>query len=115
MKTETLNVLNKNNKTPDDVLWCGSEEFGWFTWNDFLEIAPEEYDSGFGGQEIARDLLIVGNDFWLERGEYDGSEWWEFKSFPKKPKNYNKVKTIMNGDCWATLEEMNRDGGKYNQ
>ena len=113
MKKETLGILEEYNKTSADVLWCGSEEFGWFSWEDFLEIAPEHYNSGFGGQEIASDLLIVGNDFWLERHEYDGSEWWEYKSKPKKPNNYNKPKTIMNGDSWATLTEMNQEGGKY--
>jgi hypothetical protein len=113
MKEETLKILSEHNKTPKDVVWCGSVEFGWFSFDDFMEIAPVDYYSGFGGQEIAKDLLIVGEDFWLERHEYDGSEWWEYKELPKKPENYNKPKTIMNGESWATLVEMNRDGGKY--
>ena len=113
MEKETIEILSKYNKTPEDILWCGSEQFGWFTWQDFIEVAPEDYNSGYGGQEIAKDLLIVGKGFWLERHEYDGSEWWEYKSTPQKPKQYKKPTTIMNGDSWATLEEMNRAGGKY--
>lgn len=113
MKEETLEILKENNLTEKDVLWCGSQEFGWFTWEDFLKVAPEDYDSGLGGQEIAKDFLIVGEDWWLERHEYDGSEWWEFKKLPKKPEKYNKPTTIMNGDYYATLVEMNREGGKY--
>ncbi len=113
MKEETLKILKDNNKTSLDILWCGSVEFGWFTWEDFIEIAPQDYNSGFGGQEIAKDLLIVGDNWYLERYEYDGSEWWEFKKIPQKPEKYNKPKTINNGDSWATLEEMNREGGKY--
>lgn len=62
MKEETINTLKINNKTPEDVLWCGSEEFGWFYFDDFIEIAPEYYNSGFGGQEISKDLLIVGDN-----------------------------------------------------
>ena len=31
--------------------------------------APD-YDSGLGGQEIAKGFLIVGEDWWLERHEY---------------------------------------------
>jgi hypothetical protein len=27
--------------------------------------------------------MVIGSDWWLERHEYDGSEWWEFKSLPK--------------------------------
>ncbi|MDU0406154.1 hypothetical protein ML8HA_01956 [Lactococcus lactis] len=34
------------------------------------------YDSGYGGQEIAYNLMIKGNGFIMTRGEYDGSEWW---------------------------------------
>lgn len=113
MKEETFKILKANNRSPEDVMWCGSQEFGWFTFEDFMEIAPVDYDYGFGAQEIAKDLLVVGKDFWLERHEYDGSEWWEFKTLPSRPKNYNKPNTIMNGDGWATLVEMNRKGGKY--
>jgi hypothetical protein len=37
------------------------------------------------GVEIDMGLIVVGKDFWLERHEYDGSEWWEFKSIPMEP------------------------------
>lgn len=113
MKKETLEILKRFEKSQEDVLWCGSEEFGWFTFEDLMEVAQDSYHRGFGGQEIAKDLLIVGKDFWLERHEYDGSEWWEFKTIPLKPERYNKPKTIRNGDSWATLKEMNQEGGKY--
>jgi hypothetical protein len=43
------------------------------------------YDDGFGGNEIPLSLVVVGDDWWLERGEYDGSEWWEFKRLPPAP------------------------------
>jgi hypothetical protein len=36
---ETLKVLHENGKSEEDVMWCGSEEFGWFTWEDFKELA----------------------------------------------------------------------------
>ena len=57
---------------------CGS-------WNDFAALANFKYDRGYVGQEIHGGLKVVGDDWWLERGEYDGSEWWEFKSLPEKP------------------------------
>lgn len=105
--------MEDNGKSKDDVLWCGSKEFGWFSFDDFTEIASIEYSSGYGGQEIAKDLVIAGKDFWLERVEYDGSEWWEFKTTPEKPNKYCKPITVKNNDSWATLIEMNRIGGKY--
>ena len=92
---ETIEVLRENGKSEEDVLWCGSEEFGWFTWEDFKELADFEYCNDYGLQEIASDLLVVGKDFWLERHQYDGAEWWEFKTLPKKPKNYRKPRSLI--------------------
>jgi len=40
------------------------------------------YDSGYGSAEIREDLIIVGNGWWLERDEYDGSEWWVYRTKP---------------------------------
>ena len=111
---ETLKILKENKKEQKDILWCGSKEFGYFSFEEFKKISNEEYDDGFGGQEVVTDILIVGKDFWLERHEYDGSEWWEFKSIPKKPKKQNIPKKVISKDSWSTLEEANRVGGKYN-
>ena len=43
-----------------------------------------EYDNGYGVQEL--DGVIWYTDgTWSERGEYDGSEWWEHKECPEIP------------------------------
>lgn len=42
-----------------------------------------EYDDGFGGQELFGRILTNKNS-WLERGEYDGSEWWDYRTIPTK-------------------------------
>jgi hypothetical protein len=83
---ETLEVLTEHSKTTEDVLWIGSSDGEIATdWASFAAIAENvNYNSGFGGNEIAGDLVIVGSDWWLERGEYDGSEWWEFKAKPQR-------------------------------
>ena len=70
------------------VLWCGSPDWGWFTWEEFCELADREYDAGYGGEEVAEDLIVVGDDCWLERHSYDGAEWWEEKKMPVKPKGH---------------------------
>ncbi len=96
---ETLEKLIDNNRSASDVEWCGCREF-WFNWNHFVELAKDlDYHDGFGGNEIAMDLLVVGKDFWLERHEYDGSEWWEFKSMPDQP------------DGLFVPDSLNSDGG----
>lgn len=78
---ETLEVLKGNGKSPKDVIWVGDRE-NKTTWSNFESISNFQYDSGYGGNEICDSLLVVGKDWWLERGEYDGSEWWEFKEYP---------------------------------
>ncbi len=86
---ETIKILEEYSKTPSDVLWVGDETVA-FSWDYFASIADREYDSGFGGQEVLANLLVVGADWWLERFEYDGSEHWELKTMPIKPaKEYN--------------------------
>ena len=80
---ETRDILLSNNKTFDDVLFVGDEATHTkVTVKEFLEHANFEYDDGYGLEEINTDLILVGKDFWLERHEYDGSEWWEYKSMP---------------------------------
>lgn len=117
---ETLTKIKDMGKTTKDILWCGSENFGWFTWEDFSSLANVEYDGGYGAAEVAQDLKVVGNDFWLERHEYDGSEWWEFKEIPKKPEEFRKPVALTIGQAqkldiavscgWEDLEEINGKG-----
>lgn len=107
---ETILLLKEKNKTFDDVVWIGCNEFE-FPKDQFFRLANEEYDDGFGSQEVAQDLLIVGKDFWLERHEYDGSEWWEYKTVPVKPKEVKVLKRLMGG-MWKTLQELNEEEEK---
>jgi hypothetical protein len=83
---ETMEILIANKKTPKDVLWCGDHKH-WFPWEVFEALADFEYDPGFGCQEVYNGLLVVGDNWWLERGEYDGGEWWDFKTMRKKPES----------------------------
>ena len=103
---ETLEKLKLNGKTELDVKWVGNENY-YFSWEEFKEIGMNtEYDSGYGSAEIAMDLLVVGEDFWLERYKYDGSEGWEFKTLPKKPKGYKVFAKLACG-MWSQLEDLN--------
>lgn len=112
---ETKSILKINNRKPSDVLWIGSSDGKYaISWDIFESIANIDYDSGFGGQEIAYDIVIVGKDWWMERSEYDGAENWCFKSIPtksKKSKIFSKVKYP--GNSWLSVKEANQQGGKY--
>lgn len=105
--TETLALLSHNGKAPADVRWVGVLHPAWLaginpqeaaepiptgTWDDFASFADFEYDNGYGGNVVEGDLVIVGDDWWLERGGYDGSEWWEFKALPQRPESSNPLR-----------------------
>ena len=81
---EIIKLLKANGKNKEDVIWAGNETFK-IPLSKFWEIANTEYDNGYGLQEVAVDLIIVGNSFWLERNDYDGAEWFEYKEYPKMP------------------------------
>ncbi len=51
---------------------------------DFLNSIDFTYYSGYGGQELF-GLVWFCNGTWLSRGEYDGSEWWNYNFLPKIP------------------------------
>jgi len=100
---ETMATLKSFGKTEKDVLWVGSRDVKT-TWENFKERADIEYDSGYGDQEVVQDLVIVGSDWWLTRGEYDGSEWWGFNSKPDEPKMSKEIISFVNrGYSWSNL------------
>jgi hypothetical protein len=91
--TETIEELKYNGLVPEDVIFCSVHD-NYFSWKDFEALANVTYDSGFGIAEIDSSLMVVGKDWWLERHEYDGSEWWEFKRLPKVV-NYVVPKSLL--------------------
>jgi len=106
---ETLKVLECNGKTSGDVVWVG-DKYKKTTWENFKILSNFNYDNGYGGNEIEGSLLIVGDTWWLEREEYDGSEWWEFKEHPKCESNRNSLLLSVledwsNGLTWENEDE----------
>lgn len=110
LKDETIDKLNSHGKTIHDIRWIGHYNGNVKIHPDyFFEIADREYDSGYGGQEVNAALVIVGDDWWLERGEYDGSEWWEYKTMPKLSVDAHFGKTAFVGgyeDDWSIMSNL---------
>jgi hypothetical protein len=53
-------------------------------YSEFMSKLDFTYDSGYGGQEL--DGVIWFEDgTWADRGEYDGSEWWQYHKLPEVP------------------------------
>lgn len=88
---ETVEALEKNGKTINDIVAIQCNDFR-IDIDNFIEVAKAtNYDKGYGSQEVACDLVIIGDGWWMERAEYDGAEWWKFK---KAPVILNNVKQI---------------------
>ncbi len=50
----------------------------------FYEEIDFEYDAGYGSQELGGTVWFKDGT-WLERGEYDGAEWWDHMKLPEIP------------------------------
>jgi len=48
---------------------------------EFFQLLDFRYDNGYGGQKLYGTVALE-NGCWLERCEYDGSEWWEHRQYP---------------------------------
>lgn len=82
---ELKEVLEKNNKTTDNIIAIRvilespkNDDIAIYTLEDLKDV---NYDDGFGSQNLYGIILLDDND-WLERVEYDGSEWWECRRNP---------------------------------
>ena len=52
------------------------------TLNEVINKLDFYYDNGYGSKEIEGYIWYTDNS-WSERFEYDGAEWWEYKSCPE--------------------------------
>ena len=106
--TETRENIEQSGHTPSQIIFIGSERSGHScTFKEYEKLADIEYHDGYGAQEVATDLIIVfsdGSKMW--RGEYDGSEGWEYSTPFKTPLERNEIRTLAKG-IWATLKELN--------
>jgi len=52
--------------------------------DELLNDLDFDYDAGYGLQRIYGTVWFTDGT-WLDRGEYDGSEWWQFQECPEIP------------------------------
>ena len=116
---ETIETLKENKKTWEDVLRIGTKN-GYIKKELFKKLAREtNYDNGYGASNVAEDLIIEGKGFRLVRGEYDGSEWWDYIPLEnfignKKLENIKVLSVEKSNEIfgneyigWVNLEDLN--------
>lgn len=95
---ETYDFFASENLRPDDVLYV-TDGYKWCDWDTFANAAQNIiYDAGYGAQEINHNLKIVGKQsWWMERREYDGSEWWILMEPICRPKEQTDIPILLEG------------------
>lgn len=53
-------------------------------YDNFIKKLDVEYDDGYGTQELFGTIWLTDGT-WMDRGEYDGSEWWQHQECPEIP------------------------------
>lgn len=58
-------------------------------WQQFLSDIDKNYNSGYGSQNLF-GTIWYNDGTWSSRGEYDGSEWWQYNQAPAIPEHLNR-------------------------
>jgi len=107
---ETIQALKHEKLTGDDVHWVGSSDGKYrITWEEFEKIGDVKYWNDYGANSVVNDLVVVGKNWWLERGEYDGSEWWEFKRQPILMPAFKPFTRVIIVRYESTIEQLNEE------
>lgn len=106
---ETKDCMGSHLLDAEDITFIGSLKSGYScTWEEFLSLADEEYDSGYGAPEVAQDLCIVfRSGTYMERQEYDGLENWRVVDPVVIPITRQPIKTLFADIGWKDLQEIN--------
>ena len=120
LREETPEALRIHGKSKEDIKYVCGEDFQ-ISLEQFWELSDTEYDP-YGAPEIATDLTLIGEDFWMERGEYEGTELWDFHTMPDTTglpireitalsvRQYNAIHKPEYGKIgWETLSELNEE------
>lgn len=83
---ETERALQLAGKSASQVLWVGSKDGVFYmSWETFVSQFEDLTYQRFSNAElIAKDLVIVGGDWWLERTQDGITQLWELKQYPRR-------------------------------
>lgn len=89
---ETMLAMSKAGSSDNEVNEFRLEAFssnvkiygrGQIPWEVFSRLADFNYDSGYGTQEFDGWITFNNTDAYIQRDDYDGSEWWTIVRRPK--------------------------------
>lgn len=111
---ETVGAIARSGHTPSEITFIGSLDSGHScTWQEFMNMADFRYDSGYGAQKIARDLVIAFSDkTYMTRSEYDGAEGWNYNLplvLPTERKPITRLQVRKDQIGWGSLDSINKE------
>jgi len=71
----------------------------------FNAMSLTPYYNSYGTQELF-GIVWMNNGDWLERHEYDGSEWWEYKTCPDIPEHLQQENPYKDYDIDSELPKL---------
>jgi hypothetical protein len=74
---------NDDNKVTVDLKPKYTED----EYQKFINRLDFNYDNGYGDQNLFGTIWCE-DGVWMDRGEYDGSEWWDVHSYPVIPEDW---------------------------
>lgn len=87
-------TIKRNKRKMSDIQWVGNRKYK-VNLEDFLKMAQETYyTQGYSDLQFPEDLIVRGEDFWVEVDDYDGSLSLEFKLIPTEPKRELKLESL---------------------
>lgn len=101
----TLGALDHYGRAPSEVLWVGSDNGKLaISWVEFealaRDVSLEDESIGYDGDSVVPwDLVIVGDDWWLElHGDYRAATRWALKTKPVRVSSAKPFHRLEVGD-----------------
>lgn len=99
-KEEFLNITENYNIIAANITFVDDEEchklkplYTKDEYNEFLNFLDREYYAGYGGQELY-GVIYCEKGVWMQRGEYDGSEWWDIYQYPDLRESFDESDVV---------------------
>lgn len=94
--TETTAFIEKNGKTPEDIIFIGNEETGeCCSWEEFKVLADKDYLEEHGARKVRKDFVIIFSDrSRIYRYTYDNLGEFKFIKRFEMPEQKSKIETF---------------------
>lgn len=91
---ETVSVLKVDGYEPSDISFITLYDEGINIGEFFAYAKRTLYYAGYGHAEIPPFVIMMADNSWYERREYDGKEWWHHVTAPCRPTEWVHIEEL---------------------